>query len=695
MPRFITPQEPETSARKRSHEDFMHQESDDPACFGVTGRGHDDISLSDKENGTATKVLSVVASPVKCNPDARDATSSPLTSPSPSPPPTSTSIPTRTQTQTTLAFTKAPASASTGLRLKAPPAATKGSKPAPKSSATEPPSKKKKLTEEELKAKAKADEERRQERENKKREKEEADKRKLEEKAAKEKEKAAKAEEKATKEKERAAKAEEKAEKDAVKKRLAEEREKKKREKEEEEAKKAKSQLKLTNMFTKTLSLTPGKEKPKIKAEDVDDSSPAGTPSKTKPNDVSLYEKMFKPFFLKDNVTLARNPFEMDEETKEAKAKILDEYTDGKRGEFILEPFNPLEALQIPYRLPRGRVYPSVRKIMAEYHGESSSKPIDLTTESQNARFRSTREALKLVPVKTLKFREDVRPPYIGTITGLPSGVASLRKLAKNPLAKDLLPLDYDYDSEAEWQEEDGEDIEDMDDDEDDGDNDEDMDDFLDDSNDVGPGRLAFSGGMEPESTGLCWENGKRYNEPAKLFKYRMEFILESLDHHLGIDPFSTEYWGKPKSQKGKGNESSTTSASASAPVPASKAGANSSSKTASKAASKAAPAAPRLPGTSKYTSTSPANPMAPPPAPKDVFQALTEGNTAKKPALSEEAEQELREMLISNPKLSKVGCIEFFSANHPQFSKPMIKASFENLTITGQKGKMWKIKGT
>ncbi len=340
-----------------------------------------------------------------------------------------------------------------------------------------------------------------EEREKKKREKEEAEKQK--------------AEQKAVKAEQRAAKAADKAEKEQEKKQRADEREKKKREKEEEEAKKARSQMKLTSMFSRPAT-TPKKESAPSKPDE------AGlTP---KPKETSLYDQMFKPFFVKEHVHLASSISLWDNETRTVKANILDEYISGERNHEATVPFEPLELLQIPYKVRRGRVYPSVRKIMADSDRVLSNAPGDLTTESQNEQIRQTTEALKLVPMKSLKFREDVRPPYIGTISGLPTGVKSLQKLARNPVAK-ILPLNYEYDSEAEWQEEEGEDVDDLDDDEEEADLDEDMDDFLDDSEDSGPAKLGFSSSMEPESMGPFWEDRTRKTEP-KLYKYRMEFVL-------------------------------------------------------------------------------------------------------------------------------------------------------------------------
>jgi chromatin assembly factor 1 subunit A len=394
----------------------------------------------------------------------------------------------------------------------------------------EPPKKRKRATAAEKAARDAAMEaekrKRQEEREKKRLEKEEAEK--------------LKAQQKAAKAEERAAKAADKAEKEQEKKQRAEERERKKREKEEEEAKKSRSQMKLTSMFNLSAT-TPKKDPAASKAREAH----PGSATKSETKETSLYEQMFKPFFVKEHVRLASNPFEVDEETRQAKTKILEEYLSGERAAPTpIARFDPLEMLEIPYRIRRGRVYPSVRKIMTELDDLSSKAPTDLTTESQTAQMKLTLEALKLVPLKLIQFREDVRPPYVGTISGLPRGVKSLSKLARNPISKDILPLDYGYDSEAEWQDEEGEDVDDLDDEEEEADLDEDMGDFLDDSEDVGPARMVFSGGMEPESIGPCWEDRTRKTAEQKLYKYRLEFILgkPTTTHFMGTifpNPFS------------------------------------------------------------------------------------------------------------------------------------------------------------
>lgn len=344
-----------------------------------------------------------------------------------------------------------------------------------------------------------------------------------EEKAAREAEKRKKQEEKEKKRREKEEadklKAQQKAEKEQEKKQRAEEKERKKREKEEEELKKERSQMKLTSMFRTTIV-----SKKEAAASGSDQSQATGATAKGEKKELSLYDQMFKPFFVKEHVRMASQLPELDEETREAKTRILDEYLLGER-EHPITAFKPLETLQIPYKVRRGRVYPSVRKIMAEFEGlpSSSNGAGDLSKESQGA--KHALEALKSVPLKVIQFREDVRPPYVGTISGLPPGVKSLRKLARKPISK-VLPLNYDYDSEAEWQDEEGEDVDDLDDDEEELDMDEDMDDFLDDSEDVGPSRMVFTGGMEPESIGPSWEDQNRKAAEPELHKYRLEFVL-------------------------------------------------------------------------------------------------------------------------------------------------------------------------
>ncbi|KAK3325565.1 chromatin assembly factor 1 subunit A-domain-containing protein [Apodospora peruviana] len=648
-------------ARKRSHSEFVKEEPGEPGSLENANRLVpllSSLSDHDKENKviSSTPVGSAAATPhAKCSPGLTESGSSPPDGNSPSP----TATPTRAPlAQSSIAhFVSIPISTQNTARMAAIPstattsaAATPITTTATKPSTCEAPVKKKRATSAEKAAKDAAEAAR----------KAEAAKTKEEQKAAKEAEKNRKAQEMEQKRREK-----------------EEKKEQKRREKEAEEAKKARSQIKLTSMF-KMAPSTPKKETAALKIENAEEMSPGGDGQANVTKEKSVYKQTFKPFFVKEHVKLA-DCLVPDEDTCIAKTRILEEWVDGNRGELPLGRFDPAEACQfLCYPTRRGRVYPSVSKIMAEYHGQAMTTPIDLTTESHNSQIRHTREALRSVPVKSLKFKEDVRPPYIGTISGLPAGVRSLNKIGRNPIRRDVLPLNYEYDSEAEWQEEDGEDVDDLDDDEDEADNDEEMDDFLDDSEDVGPARLLFSGGMEPESTGLCWENQKRLNDTAKMYKFRMEFILESLDHHSGINPFSNEYWAPQLRLKpvAAGNETSNKTTI----IPS------------------ALSVSPR--GSSKITTTSSEsriiNPMAPPPVPPaDAFQALTPKNSdgAKKPPqlLPADLQEELKFLLRSKPTLSKVGIVELFHSDH-KCPRAQIKASFDALTEKVAKG-VWKLK--
>lgn len=542
----------ELSARKRAHSEFaksdenvkpqdskdllqsnssLSSSSDNSRHIPLRGAGtigSSNLTISAEENTNndiSSTPMDLANSPtVRGTPGLTESGSSPPEGNSPSPHPTPTRAP---LVQSTLArFTTNVPPATHKPSSSTPKTQPAMAKQAASTSTAEPPAKRKKLSPEEKAAKEAAEEAKREEKEAAKAAKAaelakaEAEKqRKAEEREQKKKEKEEaekqKAELKAAKEAERAAKEAEKAAKDAEKQRKLEEKEAKRREKEEEEAKKARAQKKLTSMFKMTTTPAPKKDKKSEKNQE----NGAADGADGAPKEESAYKATFKPFYVKDNVKMANTLF-VDPETCVAKTKILEEWMEGKRGELELAPFNPREACQL-IRAPirRGRVYPKVGKIMAEYHNSSSGTPI---TEAQ---IRHTREALKSVPVKSLKFREDVRPPYIGTISGLPAGVKSLNKIARNPIRKDILPLNYDYDSEAEWQEDDGEDVDDLDDEEEDLEDDEGMDDFLDDSEDAGPARLLFSGGMEPESTGLCWESHTHVNSTEKVEQYRLELM--------------------------------------------------------------------------------------------------------------------------------------------------------------------------
>lgn len=414
-----------------------------------------------------------------------------------------------------------------------------------------PPAKKPKLTFAEKEAKnierKFREEERKREREKKEHEKaaqlEEKRKRDKEKDEEKRKKDAEKEEEKkrkdAEKEVERKRKEEEKAMKEEKKKLKDEEKRKKDEEKqriEDEKKKKAASQKTLSSFFGTPASAKVSKDEVSTNPASAGLSMAAppttsahSTPSK---KEISPYEKMFPAFFVQNGVRLAPiNHFQKDDDESQALHSTIDAYILGSRSPERKRDFDFMELFRLSRSssLKRGKSIVTVREIMAELNG-NPSKPIDLTTNSQNSQIKRTKAQLKDVPMKFLKFQEDVRPPYQGTYTHTP--IHGISKLARNPMLRDLPNTNYDYDSEAEWiEDEDAEDLNSEGEEDEEGlDDAEDMDGFLDDENDelLNSRRMlgGIQGDLEPVSTGLCWEDSRKRSTNVKMMPFRMEFIL-------------------------------------------------------------------------------------------------------------------------------------------------------------------------
>lgn len=238
------------------------------------------------------------------------------------------------------------------------------------------------------------------------------------------------------------------------------------------------------------------------------------TPQKRK--FLSDYERFFPPFFLHPHTVLAlQSRFSRDVGGVEYARTKIDEGLGQIKEESdeLIKAFNPIELLHIsPHTQNRRSQHHVVRDIVARMHG-TFQHPVDLT-ESIPKSSRQPINLLATVSIKYLKFAEDVRPPYVGTYSKiLDSRVYS--KLCRNPFSRSL-PTNYDYDSEAEWEEPgEGEDLE-SEGEEEAGDDDEgdEMEEFLDDDDETGDGsrmmnirRRPILGDLEPTSTGLCWED--------------------------------------------------------------------------------------------------------------------------------------------------------------------------------------------
>ena len=224
---------------------------------------------------------------------------------------------------------------------------------------------------------------------------------------------------------------------------------------------------------------------------------------------LSDYERTFPPFFVQSHTLLAPfNRFSRDDDGKSyARSKIDEGIGQGRDYEASASVLDMQTLLHIaPHRKRlRYRATPNVKDIVARMHG-TSRHPIDLT-ESSDDRLKPA-DLLRSVSMKVLKFAEDVRPPYIGTYTKLTDHTV-ISKLSRNPFGRDLPETNYDYDSEAEWEEPgEGEDLNSEGEEELDEEEEDEMEGFLDDEEaaDVrAVKRRPLLGDLEPTCTGLCW----------------------------------------------------------------------------------------------------------------------------------------------------------------------------------------------
>ncbi|OAA72559.1 Chromatin assembly factor 1 subunit A [Cordyceps fumosorosea ARSEF 2679] len=471
-------------------------------------------------------------------------------------------------------------------------------------------------------------------------------------------EKAKQEEEKAARQKERDEKRKKKEEEDKAKAELREEKRKLKEEEErraqEDRERKSRSQPKLTGFFTKPM--TPKK----ITATLVSNSSPAkgvGNTSNGEPAPKG-YRDMFLPFFMTQHTQMAPNACQMDEETREAKSKILDEFIAAERRADVA--FDPVSLFGLlGAGKPRGKQHRSVRHIMEaaykgmEHSGNAASPEV----------LKAARKKLVGIPVKVIAFARDVRPPYYGTLTRLPLGPGqdNMKRVARRSASR-RLQLDYDYDSEAEWQEEEGEDL-DAEDDDEEMDDEDDMDGFLDDSEDSGLTRRTFGSTLEPETTGICFENESQKTCSQAATENKMEMILGMLltptsavflyllnlpdifYQTASIDPFATSYWE---------------------PEP-------------------------------KQTPTTGKN-MPPPPAPANAFAALSGGSADSAPVrlVKPELINDVKKAILENKALSKVGIIDFIYQHfRDRVSRIEVKNTLELVAEKRGTGKLkeWDLK--
>lgn len=280
--------------------------------------------------------------------------------------------------------------------------------------------------------------------------------------------------------------------------------------------------------------------------------SASTTPRK---HQVSLYERVFPPFFVHAHTRVAPiNRFSRDDESSRFVRHSLDESLDLAKEPSDTQSsiFNVWKMLHIsPYKRRKLDHFQfSTKDVVKKFHSSSQNRMGSIDNRSSEAT-QTPIDQLKSIPMKYLRFVEDVRPPYIGTFTKLQDN-RKAAKLCRNPFVRGLPNTDYDYDSEAEWEDPgEGEDLDSEGEEENESEEGDDMDDFLDDE-DAGDGsqqplkRRPMAADLEPTSTGLCWEYGfsvDARNRPSTLHnkapeidlrQYRLEVILGK--PLLGID---------------------------------------------------------------------------------------------------------------------------------------------------------------
>ncbi|KAF2672985.1 hypothetical protein BT63DRAFT_451013 [Microthyrium microscopicum] len=377
----------------------------------------------------------------------------------------------------------------------------------------------------------------------KKRSKEEIE----QEKAAKEAKKAAlqlereekkrkKEEEDRVKEEERAKKQAERDQKKAIKDAEKQAKEQEKQRKQEEQDKKDKAssavaQLRMNTFFTAKPSL---KDKIRTPNPEHPTNSTGSIASSSQPKPTYEFDATFLPFALKSNTQLAPiNRF--FDSSKGASTVISLEVC-------IAEDFN-LKAFQHVNQESTEEV--DLRQIFDVLHG-TSENPIDLTSEAYGRAHAKALEDFQRVPVRYLHFVEDHRPPYCGTWSK-PISTTEMNHLKRNPCEYKYQGLDYDEDSEAEWEEpEEGEDLH-SDDDDESVEDEENLPDFVDDDV-VDAIRPAFIRDIPPTCSGIQWEDDEGHLCPADPSYAKADFAELQMGCLLAnfsgsIDPFSTKYW--------------------------------------------------------------------------------------------------------------------------------------------------------
>lgn len=223
----------------------------------------------------------------------------------------------------------------------------------------------------------------------------------------------------------------------------------------------------------------------------------------------SDYDRYFLPFATPSHATIAPiNRFTWDTDATKFSVSKADEWFRESEQSCTTDP-NILQNLQLaPWETaPRGLSQSTAKDVLGEITG-SSDGSMDLTETKPMDNIRQ-------IPMKYIYFHHDVRPPYVGSRTNINKSRDYLT-LGRNPFIRARSEIEYDYDSEAEWDEpEEGEELDNeslADSEHESQDGAEEMEDFLDDdgATDLPKTRKKIYGEMDPIVSGICWENERK-----------------------------------------------------------------------------------------------------------------------------------------------------------------------------------------
>ncbi|THH33913.1 hypothetical protein EUX98_g344 [Antrodiella citrinella] len=298
-----------------------------------------------------------------------------------------------------------------------------------------------------------------------------------------------------------------------------------------EEAAQAKSRSLMANFFGKTKAKEPATSRSSSLTKEV-------IPNIAGPsNSQSDYAKTFRPFMIKRDVDLA--PINWSQQHRKARkfredriagtaVIVIDDDEERDSRENAMQDVQPTADL--------GQLTAQERLSLKSYHPHVIRNILNQLNEAEIAgdvqRVRSLLSLLRdrrAIPAKVLIFTEDARPGYFGTWTRNSREVGP-----RTPFARDVVALDYTYDSGEEWEEESGEAddvVEDAEEDDAGEEPDSDLDSWLVEDDEVEePGTpiedRELSPGMPPVLPSLPAPKRKPHDEPTKKSTKRRKVVV-------------------------------------------------------------------------------------------------------------------------------------------------------------------------